>query len=211
MEGGRTFVRLSCFMSQSEDPAAVELGRFLGRREAFAVVAGRCSAAEAESVRRIRDSKLYKQVEPSWEQFCSKHLGVSRRHIDRTLRLLDELGPAYFHVAQIAHVTPEEYRAIQAHVGEDGVRIDGAVVALLPENSEQVSAAVAELLSRETPKPARPAANSAEAILNKCEALAEALRALPASTPADQLRIGAALGAILRAAHSGGVFNVLRP
>ena len=70
---------------------------------------------------------------------CKTRLGVSRRPIERTLRLLDESGPAYFHVAQMAHVTPEEYRAIAPHVGPDGVRFDGAVLPLLPESSEQIS------------------------------------------------------------------------
>ncbi len=155
----------------------VELGRWIGRREAFALIAGRCSAAEAESLRRIRNEKMYKQDYPSWEEFCTKRLGVSRRHIDRTLRLLDEFGPAYFHVAQMAHVTPEEYRAIAPHVSADGVRVDGAVVALLPENSEQVSAAVAELLTREKPAKAKPAL-SLDAVVKRCESLAESLSAL---------------------------------
>ena len=64
-------------------------------------------------------------------------------------RLLDEFGPTYFHVAQMTHVTAEEYRAIAPHVSADGLRLDGDVVALLPENSEQVSAAVAELLDHD--------------------------------------------------------------
>ena len=144
----------------------------MGRREAFALVAGRCSAAQAESLRRIRDEKIYKQLSPSWEEFCSKRLGMSRRHVDRTLRLLDEFGPAYFHVAQMAHVTPEEYRAIAPHVSADGVRLDGAVVALLPENSEQVSAAVAELLEREKPAKEKPSL-SFDAMVKRCDALTD--------------------------------------
>src|SRR4051794_30815992 len=92
-----------------EEPAGIELGRWLGRREAFAAVAGRCSAAEAESLRRIRNERAYLEYDPSWEQFCIKRLGVSRRQIDRMLRLLDEFGTVYFLVAQLTHVTPEEY------------------------------------------------------------------------------------------------------
>jgi len=111
-----------------------DLARWLGRRDAFAVMAGGCSAAEAETLRRIRDEKLYRNTGLTWDAFCVRRLGVSRRNVERTLRLLDEFGPAYFHVAQVAHVTVDQYRAIAHSVGNDGVRLDGAVVALLPEN-----------------------------------------------------------------------------
>ena len=186
------------------DPAGVDLGRLLGRREAFALVAGRCSAAQAESLRRIRDEKIYTQLSPTWEEFCSKRLGVSRRHIDRTLRQLDEFGPQFFHVAQMAHVTPEEYRAIAPHVSADGVRLDGAVVALLPENSEQVSAAVAELLERE--KPAKEKASpSFDAMVKRCEALTEAVERMTRSLePVEVMKLTIAISRLRRAAARKG-------
>jgi hypothetical protein len=181
-----------------------DLDRLLGRREAFALVAGRSSAAAAESLRRIRDEKAYKLHYPTWEEFCIKRLGVSRRQIDRTLHLLDEFGPAYFHVAQMTHVSPDEYRAIAPHVSGDGVRLDGAVIALLPENSEQVSAAVAELLQRE--KPARtPAAPSFNALLKRCEALAEAFATMEAELePIQQMKLTTAVSRLRRAAAKKG-------
>jgi hypothetical protein len=162
-------------LMKAADPASEEIGRWLGRRDAFATVAGRCSAAEAESLRRIRDGKLYRNVGLTWDEFCRTRLGTSRQQIERTLRLLDEFGPAYFHVAQMAHVTPDEYRAIAPHVGEDGVRVDGAVIALLPENSEQVSAAVGELLKREKPEGKPPAKMTFDTVMKRCQALHEAL------------------------------------
>jgi len=160
-------------IAQTADPGGVALGRWLGRRDAFAAVAGRCSAAEAQSLQQIRETRAYKEVEPNWEEFCARHVGVSRRQVDRTIRLLEEFGPAYFHVAQMTHVTPDEYRAIAPHVGEDGVRVDGTVIALLPENSEKVSSAVAELVKRQ--KPAAPSGQppllAVETVLKKFEAL----------------------------------------
>src|SRR5512133_4183419 len=74
----------------------------------------------------------------------------------RKLRL-DNCGRFMQIIVYPANGTSEEYRAIAPHVSADGVRVDGAVVALLPENSEQVSAAVAELLARERPAKAKPA------------------------------------------------------
>ena len=126
----------------------LELGRWLGRREAFSLMAGRCSAAEIESLRRIRDERLYLSVSNTWDTFCSTQLGASRRNVERNIRLLEEFGPAYFQVAQMAHIGPREYRAIAAHVDAEGVRVDGAVVALLPENSVQIGEAVGKLLKR---------------------------------------------------------------
>src|SRR5690349_17800422 len=102
-----------------------EIDRWLGRREAFAMLAGKCSAAQAESMRRVRDSKAYREKDWTWEECCVKGFGSSRRNVERTLRLLDEFGPAYFHVAQMAHVTAEEYRAIAANISTDGVRYEG--------------------------------------------------------------------------------------
>jgi hypothetical protein len=161
-------------LTKVADPASEEMGRWVGRRDAFAAIAGRCSAAEAESLRRVRDSKMYRSLGLTWEEFCRTRLGTSRQHIDRTLRLLDEFGPQYFHVAQLAHVTADEYRAIAPHVGTEGVRVDGAVIALIPENSEQVSAAVAELIRRGKPE-AAPCPPSTEAVLKRLESAQEAL------------------------------------
>ncbi len=151
--------------------ASDELFRWIGRREAFAMTAGRCSAAEAECLRRIRDEKQYRKLGLSWEQFCAQRMGLSRRHVGRLVRPLEEFGPSYYHVAQMTHVTPEEYRAIASYVSAEGVRLDGAVIALLPEHSERVSAAVAELLHREKPAPPEKPAVSFGALLKRCEAL----------------------------------------
>ncbi len=184
--------------------ASEDLARWIGRREAFAMTAGRCSAAEAESLRRMRDEKLYRKLGMNWDDFCAKRLGVCRRQIDRTLRLLDEFGPAYFHVAQMTHVTPEEYRAIAPHVSAEGVRLDGAVVALLPENSEQVSAAVAELLERKKPAKEKPALKF-EVVLKRCEALAEAVSALQGELETTQkLALSTAVCRVRRAALAKG-------
>lgn len=95
-----------------EKPDA-NLDRWLGRREAFALIAGRCSAAEVESLRRIRTERVYRRRARTWEEFCSQ-IGVSRRNVERSIRALEEFGPAFFHLAQLTHLKPEEYRVIAA-------------------------------------------------------------------------------------------------
>ena len=153
----------------------MDLGRWLGRREAFSLVAGRCSGAEVESLRQIKEKRLYLTVAPNWEAFCELHVGANRRNVERSIRLLEEFGPAYFQVAHMAHIGPEEYRAIAAHVDEGGVRFDGSVVALLPENSGQIAAAVNELLHRAEPeKPAKQPDSFAD-VLKRFESAAQFL------------------------------------
>lgn len=191
-------------ISKAADPAAEELGRLVGRRDAFATIAGGCSAAEAESLRRVRDGKLYRHLGLTWEQFCKTRLGTSRQHIEKTLRLLDEFGPQYFHVAQSAHISPEEYRAIAPHVGEEGVRVNGAVVALLPENGDAVSAAVTELLRREKPAPAAPARVPVDTVLKRAESLCNALAAMEMPDEAQQNRLAYIVTGIMNAAEAKG-------
>ena len=90
------------------DPG-VDLGRLLGQRRAFAAVGGRCSAAHAQLLRRIRDEKLYRAVAPSWRRFCGTHLAISCRHADRLIALLNRFGPTYFEISQLVGLSPRQY------------------------------------------------------------------------------------------------------
>jgi hypothetical protein len=126
----------------------VELGSWIGRREAFALVAGRCSAADVECLRRLREERNYSYLKCNWDAFCTRYLKVSRRSADRMIGYLEEFGPAYFHLTKLTHVTVSEYRQIAASVSEAGVELDGSVVALLPENTSLLSAAIMQLLER---------------------------------------------------------------
>jgi hypothetical protein len=78
------------------DAGEFELGIILGSRIAFASVAGRCSAADAECMRRMRDEKLYLHRAPTWEEFCPQYLGLSKAQANRVIRYLGEFGPDYF-------------------------------------------------------------------------------------------------------------------
>ena len=184
----------------------VNLGRWLGRREAFGLIAGRCSAAAAESLRHIRDEKLYRGVSRNWDEFCSAYVGVSRRNVERNIRLLEEFGPAFFHVSQIAHIGPEEYRAIAEHMSNEGIRLDGAVVPLLPENSVDVAAAVSQLLRRAQLEPAETEDPSFEPVLRRCQAAARMLAASTADlNPLDKMELAEALVSLRQSAAARGV------
>jgi hypothetical protein len=187
----------------------VDLGRWLGRHDAFAMIAGSCSAADVESLRRIRDAQHYRAVARNWDEFCSVHLRISRRKVEKNIRYLEEFGPQYFVLKQIVHITENEFRAIAPHVGTEGLHTANGVVALLPEKSEQVAAAVAGLL-REKEKVAEPAAPpeadgsgdpSFQPILRHCETAGRLLDAYDQELQAvDRVELTAALMRLWRLA-----------
>ncbi len=125
--------------------ALLELGVALGQSHAFGMVAGRCSAAQAEGIRRLRDEKLFKQCCEKWEDFCPQYLKMSRAEADRMIRLLEEFGPAYFELTQLTRVSAETYRALQPAIRDGSLHYQGEVIEITPENSRRVAAAVAEL------------------------------------------------------------------
>ena len=55
----------------SGEQQVLELGIMLGQRRAFGLVAGRCSAAQAECLRKVRDEKTYLKFASSWASFAS--------------------------------------------------------------------------------------------------------------------------------------------
>jgi hypothetical protein len=93
-----------------------ELSKWLGRREAFGLVAGRCSAADVECMRRIRDDKLYLQCAKDWGEFCEKFLHMSKSNVNHQIRLSEEFGPEYHHVAQLTRISVADYRSIASAV-----------------------------------------------------------------------------------------------
>jgi hypothetical protein len=128
-----------------DDAATFELGEMLGRRQAFGTMAGRCSAADAECLRRIRDGKMFLNRATTWDEFCPRYLGLSGRHANRLIRLLEEFGPGYFELAQLTRITGEQFRAIAPAVRGQQIHAHGEAIALIPENSEEIAAAVADL------------------------------------------------------------------
>ena len=188
------------------DGASVHLGRLLGRREAFSLIAGRCSAAEAESLRRLRDEKLYVGFARSWEEFCEQELKASRRSINRLIGYLEEFGPQYFDVVQMTRISPQQYRAIAAHVNEAGVNLNGEVVALLPDNRQKVADAVSELLQHSRTVPPQKETSDFADALKRCESAADILEsAADSPDPAEQRALGVALKRLRVAGRRFGV------
>jgi hypothetical protein len=136
---------------------AFDVGTWVGRRQAFALIAGRCSAADAEILFEIREKKLFRKMEQTWEDFCSKRLGLTRSYVDRVIRQSKELGPNYSKLNSFTRITPAEYlRQIAPAVTDDGLCYEGEVIALEPENAPKLAAAVEALRHDSKPEPKPP-------------------------------------------------------
>ena len=133
-------------------------------------------------------------------------MGASRRNVERSIRLLEEFGPAFFYVSQIAHIGPEKCRMIAGHVSDEGVRLDAVVVPLLPENGVDVAAAVSQLLRRAQLEPAETEDPSFEPVLRRCQAAARMLAASTAGlNPLDKIELAEALVSLRQSAATRGV------
>jgi hypothetical protein len=138
----------------AEAAGLLELGSVLGQNQAFGLIAGRCSAAQAASLKHLRDGKEYKRVNEDWRDFCSQYLRMSGAQADKIIHLWEEFGAGFFKVAQLTRISPETYRAIAPAVREDALHLNGEVIELSVENSRKVADAVARLRRVKKP-PAR--------------------------------------------------------
>jgi len=133
--------------SKTVDAGVLELGVALGQSHTFGLVAGRCSAAQAHGIRRLREEKLFKQCCERWEDFCPNYLNMSRAEADRIVRLLDEFGPSYFELSQLIRISAETFRAIAPAVSDGVLHHKGEAIPINAENARKVAAAVVEIRS----------------------------------------------------------------
>jgi hypothetical protein len=167
-------------MNELEKPLDVfegdlDLGTVLGRTQAFGLVAGRCSTAQAACLREIRDQKLYKRRCANWNQFCREHLHMARNQVNHLIDLLNEFGPDYFELSQLTRVSPETYRAILPALHDKSLHFDGEAIALIPANAARISAAVTQLRKAAATEPPKPSEKERLAAVDRrcSEVLAE--------------------------------------
>jgi hypothetical protein len=193
-------------MPLEDAPANLDLSRWTGLRESSSGTACDARVAQVADLRRIRDEKLYRDLTETWEEFCEKHLLISRRSIDRNIRRLKEFGPAYFHVAESMPLSSHEYRLIREHISAEGVRVDGVLVPLGERNGQRLAAAIAELLRRNGPKPARARSESFTRVAARLESATKALdRYDRALDRLQKLELAALVGRASRRAMQLGV------
>ena len=134
--------------NHQNNEAMMNLGAWLGRHQAFGLIANRCSAADAECLKAIRDGGEYKQLGLTWEQFCTKHAGVSRVHADRQIHYLEEFGGNFFRFAEVMPISPETYRLIAGAVSDQGLECNGERIPLVRQNRHKVAAAVTAMRAK---------------------------------------------------------------
>jgi hypothetical protein len=123
----------------------VNAGAWIGRQQAFALIGSKCSAAQAQCLREIRESRAYEKLGVTWDEFCPRFAAISRSKADDLIRRLDEFGQDYFRICEVARISPEAYRQIADLVHDETVELDGKVVPLIPENAPRIRLGIRNL------------------------------------------------------------------
>jgi hypothetical protein len=124
-----------------------DLGAWLGRKQAFTLLAGRCSAATVVCLRKIREGKRYRALGLTWEEFCRQRAGVSRAWADKVIQQLEQLGPAWFELSSVTRITPDQFRQIADAVTDEGLSYAGDTIEIIPENAPMLAQAIEILTS----------------------------------------------------------------
>ncbi|SPF39437.1 conserved hypothetical protein [Candidatus Sulfopaludibacter sp. SbA4] len=151
----------------------LQLGQILGQNQSFAIVAGRCSAAQAETILRIREGRLYLRCASSWKAFCPEYLHISGTQADRIIRMWQQHGPAIFELRQLIRITPEDFRAVEPFIKENALHFNDEAIELDPQNSQKIADAVDDLCRNMPPKE-KPAPTTLEclaALDKQCQAI----------------------------------------
>lgn len=126
----------------------VDIGAWVGRQQAFAVIATKCSSAQAQSLKQVKESRSFEKLGLTWKDFCTQYAGISRVHADRVIQQYQEFGEAYFRLSEIARISPETYRQIAPQLSGDVIEIDGEQLALTSENAPKIRAAIQTLRAK---------------------------------------------------------------
>src|SRR5437016_1513667 len=122
--------------------ASMNTATWLGRQQAFAVVASQCSAAQAQCLKEMHDSRACESYGLTWEEFCDQHVGISRAKADRIISQLKEFGKDYFRLSELTQISPSTYRELHPHIEDEIIEIDGQKIPLNPDNAPRLRAAV---------------------------------------------------------------------
>ncbi|HEY1340011.1 MAG TPA: hypothetical protein VGF59_21005 [Bryobacteraceae bacterium] len=156
-------------MDNEKTKRVFELGTMFGRNQAFGSIAKVCSAANAQTLKDIRDQKLYLDLDMNWEEFCKRHLGITRPVADKIIHLLEEFGPGYFALAQLIRITPDHYRLIAPSISGNALQYGGDVITIEPENAPALAAAADDLRRAAEESGPPPEPDTFEQSLKKAE------------------------------------------
>jgi hypothetical protein len=121
---------------------SIDLGTWLGRGQAFGVIANGCTAAQAECLRQISESSSYKQTGLSWDDFCTEYVGLTRPRVDDLIRNLKEFGQAFFDLSNVVRISPQAYRRVASKIKNQSIEIGTELVPIVPENAAKIRRAI---------------------------------------------------------------------
>src|SRR6266851_5211095 len=133
----------------------LNLGMWLGRHQAFGLIANQCSAGDAECLKILRENEEYKKLGLTWEEFCITHAGVGRAYADRLIQYLEEFGTNYFRMAELMQISAETYRLVADSVGDAGMEVNGETIPINRQNRRKILAAVRAARTNTQPRAAR--------------------------------------------------------
>lgn len=176
---------------------SLELGAWLGRSQAFRLIACHCSAVDAQCLRNIKDGGAYKSFSPSWGEFCDTYIGIHRTTADRIIEQLEEFGASYFKLSEIMRITPATYGHIASAVSEETIECGGQKIPINRDNAVRIKQAVEALRRAARPPRDCPARiQAAVTRINNCVALLSSVARIPLNpehraTVEELLRTGA--------------------
>ena len=172
---------------------AIEFGRMIGQRQTLSLFAGRCTAADADCLKKTRDRKLYRGFAKNWDECCTRHFGMSRANAERLIGLLEEFGAAYFAVAQLTRISPETFRALAPAIHGQELYHAGDPIGLPPENAERVAAVVAA--HRKPAGACHPKSTPLDLLEQRCNRLIHEFEKLSGAwrETGDRMKLGAVL------------------
>jgi hypothetical protein len=135
----RGFSRKGIVMS---DQTEVAVATWIGREQAFNVLAQQCSSARVACLKQVRDTEAYKALNLTWEEFCPQQAGLSRSQADRLIAQLSEFGAPYFQLTDIVPVSPAAYREIEPAIVGGTIEFRGEQVPIARENAAKIKAAI---------------------------------------------------------------------
>jgi hypothetical protein len=186
-------------MEDNKTEDMFDLGAWLGRKQAFTLIAGRCSAATVVCLRKIREGKRYRALNLTWDEFCRQRAGVSRAWADKVIQQLEQLGPLFFELSSVTRITPDQFRQIADAISDEGLSYAGETIEIVPENAPMLAQAI-EILTSATagaefaPEPPQRILTRVERSLRSVLSVLERLAAMPLDT-IDQQKLASTVAA----------------
>jgi hypothetical protein len=128
---------------EGDQKAAIEAAKWIGRQQALGMIGNKCSAAQAEILKRLKDTAAHKAFGLTREEFCDQQLGISRQTADRIIANYEEFGAAYFSMSNVMRLSPATYRLLGAAVTDSNeLEFGDERIPITKANSDRIIEAV---------------------------------------------------------------------